>query len=226
MIGTVDAFIPLKGHSERVPGKNLRDFGGRPLFHVIVETLQRAQSVDRIFIDTDSDEISASATGLAGVEVLRRLPELEGDDVSVNLLIESFLERTDAEHIIQTHATNPLLMPATIDAAVARYFADESISSLFSVTRYQARFFSSAMEAINHDPTELLPTQQLDPLFMENSSFYIFARAGFGEAGRRITEHAAWYEVDPIEAVDIDEERDFALAHTLAMSLRAPDSSA
>lgn len=224
MNGPIDAFIPLKGHSSRVPGKNLRDFAGRPLFHVIVETLRRAKRVGMIYLDTDDEAIAESAASLWGVAVIRRRPDLVGDDVSVNLLIKSFLETYDGEHLIQTHATNPLLRSATIDAAVDRYTADDSISSLFAVTRHQARFYRRDLTAVNHDPSELLPTQDLDPLYMENSNFYIFSREGFSEHDRRITDHAAMFEVDPIEAVDIDEERDFAMAE--ALSLARPDPSA
>ncbi len=224
MNGPIDAFIPLKGHSSRVPGKNLREFAGRPLFHVIVETLRRAKRVGMIYLDTDDDAIAESAASLSSVAVIRRRPDLVGDEVSVNLLIKAFLETFDGEHLIQTHATNPLLRSASIDAAVNRYYADESISSLFAVTRHQARFYRGDMTAVNHDPSELLPTQNLDPLYMENSNFYIFSKDGFLEHDRRITDETAMFEVDPIEAVDIDEERDFAMAE--ALSLVRPDPSA
>ena len=133
----------------------------------------------------------------------------------MNLLIASFLDETGAEHVIQTHATNPLLRPDTIDRAAERYFTDDDLTSVFAVTRYQARFFTERLEAVNHDPTELLPTQQLPPLFMENSNFYIFSSRGFAVHGRRITERTSMYEIDPVEAIDIDEERDFALAESL-----------
>jgi CMP-N-acetylneuraminic acid synthetase len=208
----INALIPLKGHSARVPGKNLRDFGGRPLFHVIVQTLQRAQRVGTIYLDTDSDDIADSATGLTDVEVIRRKTHLVGDEVSVNLLIADFLADHDDEHLLQTHATNPLLTAATVDAAVDRYLSDPSLSSLFTVTRYQARFYFGDLRPINHDPTELLPTQDLEPLYMENSNLYLFSRKGFLENGRRITNKAAMMEMDPLEAVDIDEERDFDFA--------------
>lgn len=219
MTDRVDAFIPLKGHSERVPGKNLRDFAGRPLFHVVVETLQAAERVGTIYIDTDDDDIASSAAGLESVVVVRRRPELVGDEVSVNLLIKSFLESHDAAHVIQTHATNPLLRPETIDAAIDRYTTDPSISSLFAATRYQARFYRADMTPVNHNPEELLPTQMLSPLFMENSNFYIFSREGFLENDRRITDRTAMYDVDPMEAVDIDEERDFEMAVVMARVL-------
>ena len=215
----VNAFIPLKGHSARVPGKNLRDFNGRPLFHVIVETLQRADGVATVYIDTDSVDIAGSAALLEDVVVIERHPELVGDDVSVNLLIAAFLDTHDDAHLLQTHATNPLLQPITIDAAIDAYFADESISSLFAVTRYQARFYDGGLRPINHDPTELIPTQLLDPLYMENSNFYLFNREGFLEHRHRITAATRIFPVDPIEAIDIDEEKDFSLAAAVERAL-------
>jgi len=216
--GTVDAFIPLKGHSERVPGKNLRDFGGRPLFHTIVATLQQARKVGTIYIDTDDPHIAADAGMLDDVVVMRRRPDLIGDDVSVNLLIKAFLETHDCTNVIQTHATNPLLAAGTVDAGIDRYFSNASISSLFAVTRHQARFYRGDMTAINHDPSELLPTQDLAPIYMENSNFYIFSREGFFEHDRRVTDDTAMFEMDPMEAIDIDEERDFEMADTLLRS--------
>lgn len=214
----IDAFIPLKGHSERVPDKNMRDFGGRPLFHVIVATLQGAQRIGAVYIDTDSDEIALSAADLSGVTVIRRRPDLVGDDVSVNRLIASFLDGYEGEHLLQTHATNPLLRSETIDAAVEAYFEAPAITSLFAVTRHQARFYDNLMRPINHDPSELIPTQDLDPLYVENSNFYIFNRDAFFEHHRRVTDATRMYEVDPMEAIDIDDESDFALALALAQA--------
>lgn len=216
MTEPINAFIPVKGHSARVPGKNLRDFHGRPLFHVIVETLQRASRIGTIYLDTDSAEIAESAGALDDVVVIERQPELTGDEVSVNLLIEAFLNSHDDSHVLQTHATNPLLRPRTIDAAVEAYYRHEDVNSLFGVTRYQARFYDKDMTTINHDLKELLPTQDLAPLFMENSNLYIFSRGGFLEQNRRITNATKMFEIDPLEAIDIDDEADFEMASALA----------
>ena len=59
----IDIFIPLKGESQRVPGKNMRPFSGRPLFHTILATLEEAERVGNVFIDTDSDVIAESIPG-------------------------------------------------------------------------------------------------------------------------------------------------------------------
>jgi CMP-N-acetylneuraminic acid synthetase len=220
--GLIEAFIPLKGHSARVPGKNMRDFDGRPLFHVIVETLQQADRVGTIYIDTDSDEISSSASDLADVVVNRRRVDLAGDEVSVNRLIGAFFDEHSVEVVLQTHATNPLLRPETINAAIDTYLKDPLITSLFTVSRYQARFYDGDSRPINHDPAELIPTQDLKPLFMENSNLYIVSRQGFFEHDHRITSATRMFEIDPLEAVDIDEEADFVFAAAVHRARAAP----
>ena len=134
MSGTINAFIPLNAHSAGVPHKNLRDFDGRPLFHVIVEALRRAHQIGTIYIDTDRDEIAASASGLDDVLVIGRRPDLVGDGVSMNRLIEAFFGTHDDPDLLLTHATNPLLRSTTVDAAVAEYFDDSSIGSTFVAT--------------------------------------------------------------------------------------------
>ena len=215
----VDAFVPLKGHSARVPGKNLRMFGERPLFQVIVNTLQQASSVRTIYIDTDDDEIARRAEPLTDVVVLRRKSHLVGDDTSVNWLIKDWLvDHPEIELGLQTHATNPLLTPATIDAALESWQSDEKASSVFSVTLHQSRFYDRDLNPINHNPNELLKTQDLSPLLEENSNLYAFTREGFFENQTRITPDPMLWEMDPLEAIDIDEEHDFLLAEMVAGS--------
>jgi CMP-N-acetylneuraminic acid synthetase len=212
----IDIFIPLKGASERVPGKNMRPFGGRPLFYTILDTLAAAENVGNVYIDTDSDVIADSASEFPEVTVIRRKDELLGHEISVNWLIRDFLvDHPDIKHLGQTHCTNPLLSADTIDAAVNAYFADDASTSLFTVTRIQARLYDKDLTAINHSPDELLPTQQLDPIYLENSNLYLFERDAFFAAGARITSRPMMWEMNPYEAVDIDEEQDFRMAEAL-----------
>jgi len=216
----IDIFIPLKGASQRVPGKNMRPFGGRPLFHKILKTLESAERVDGIYIDTDSEVIAESAEAFDSVTVIKRKEELLGHDISVNWLIKDFLvDHPDIAHLGQTHCTNPLLSAATIDAAVGAYFDDEESTSLFTVTRIQARLYDASIKALNHNPDELLPTQDLDPIYLENSNLYLFERKAFFDEDARITSKPMMWEMDPYEAVDIDEEKDFRMAEALHRSM-------
>lgn len=224
-ISPVTALIPLKAHSERVPGKNVRLFCGRPLFHWILESLRESSHVTQTLIDTDSEEIARDAAANFDVRVLMRPAELCGDMVGITPLIDYDISKVEGEFFLQTHSCNPLLSPATIDAAIERFFASPEADSLFSVTPLQKRFYWLDGRPVNHDPTNMLRTQDLDPIFEENSNIYIFSRRSFADNNHRIGARPVMFPMDAIEATDIDTEADFRLAESVAMSREAQGSS-
>ncbi len=61
----VTALVPMKANSERVKNKNIRLFCGKPLYHHILQTLDKTYAIDEIIINTDSDQIAAEAPGLS-----------------------------------------------------------------------------------------------------------------------------------------------------------------
>ncbi|MCP4148595.1 MAG: acylneuraminate cytidylyltransferase family protein, partial [bacterium] len=135
-MNTFNALIPIKEHSERVPGKNFRNFGGEPLFRVIVKKLLRSTTISRVYIDTDSEKVAEGIRELGPeIEIIWRPEELRGDDVSVNKIIAYDLSQIQGEYFLQTHCTNPLLETATIDKAVEYYIQNMNrYDSIFSVT--------------------------------------------------------------------------------------------
>nr|ADI18714.1 cmp-n-acetylneuraminic acid synthetase [uncultured Rhizobiales bacterium HF4000_32B18] len=217
----VIAIVPMKGHSARVPKKNLKPMCGRPLYHWITRTLLAADGVDRVVIETDADEIEADvAASFPQIEVLRRPVHLHGDDVPMNAVLDDAMRQLEARLetgavFLQSHSTNPLLKSATVAAALARYLAPGDHDSLFAVTRWQTRFFWADGRPVNHNPDELLPTQDLPPLYEENSNLYVFTRESFDKRGHRIGTAPKMYEMEYIEAVDIDEIQHFDLAEAL-----------
>lgn len=220
MMQKVTALVPMKGHSERVPNKNMRDFGGSPLYHVIMATLDKSKYIDRVIINTDSEVIAADAIKhWKKVKINWRPEELRGDFVSMNDVINYDVDHElGCDVFMQTHSTNPLLQPETLDAAIEHYFKNvgASCDSVFGVTRFQSRFYWADGHAINHNPAELIRTQDLPPIFEENSNFYIFSRSSFKAAGnKRIGLHPAMFAVNKLEAIDIDDPEDFALALAL-----------
>lgn len=212
------ALLPMKGHSERVPNKNMRQFAGRPLYHQVAKTLQESFLVGSILINTDSELIAEDATQhFSKVKIIWRPEKLRGDFVPMNDIIGYDLSVSGGEHFLQTHSTNPLLTGKTIEAAIKKYFSSfGDFDSLFAVTRLQTRLYWESGEPVNHDPAELLRTQDLPPLFEENSNFYIFSKESFTAAGKkRIGLKPAMFAMDKLEAVDIDEPADFELAEVL-----------
>jgi CMP-N-acetylneuraminic acid synthetase len=213
----VVALVPMRHDSERVPGKNRRLLGGVPLYHHILRTLEAAQSVERIVVDSDSSEIAAAlARDFPQVEFLPRPAELFGGDVPMNEIILHDLTVVEGDFFLQTHSTNPFLRTASVDAAVAAFEAAyPEHDSLFSVTRIQRRLWSGAGEPVNHDPAMLLPTQELPPLFEENSCLYLFAREVMESRRNRVGERPLLWELEPREAFDIDVESEFEFAELL-----------
>lgn len=214
----ITALLPMKGHSERVPNKNMRLFNGRPLYHCVAEVLESACNVSSFVINTDSLIIAEDALKhFSKVRIVERPSELCGDFVPMNDIICYDLSVSTGEYFLQTHSTNPLLSVDTLDRAIEEYFAGiASYDSLFSVTRLQTRLYWQSGEPVNHNPQELLRTQDLPPVFEENSNFYFFSKESFAAAGnKRIGLNPKMFEINKLEAVDIDEEEDFRLAELL-----------
>lgn len=208
--------VPMKAHSERVPDKNIRDFDGEPLFHWILDTLTRSRHVDEVLVDTDSEVIAEQAPRRFDTVTIEVRPEeIRGDFVSMNRVLMHDVQQVEADYFLQTHATSPLLTAETVDAAVEAFLNSEEHDSLFTVTRLQTRLYDAEGEAINHDPGELLRTQDLPPVYEENSALYLFDADTLRERENRIGHEPMMYPIDPVEAHDIDEELDFRIAEFL-----------
>jgi CMP-N-acetylneuraminic acid synthetase len=211
------ALVPMRHHSQRVPQKNYRELAGKPLFHYIIETLQACPQIDQIVVNTDSRPIQDDlARNFKDVIVLVRPPELCADDVSMNKILLYDTQHVEADLYLQTHSTNPLLKAATISKAIQSFTGQtEGYDSLFSVTRIKTRLWDEDTQPINHDPNVLLQTQDLPPIFEENSCIYIFTAEKLQARNNRIGEKPMMFETPVEEALDIDEEIDFLIADLL-----------
>ena len=207
----------MRHHSQRVPGKNYRLLAGRPLFHHIVETLLAVPEVQQVVVDTDSlPVIEGLRLDFPQVEVINRPAHLRADDVPMNDILIYDTGQVNADFYLQTHSTNPLLKAETISRAIQLLITDyPSHDSLFSVTRLQTRLYDQHGRAINHDPTVLIQTQELPPVYEENSCLYIFTRENLLRRHHRIGDKPLMFEIDAEEAWDIDEELDFTITDFL-----------
>ena len=216
------AFLPLKHHSERVAGKNFRLLGGVPLYQWVIDSLSNCELITDIIIDTDSSDIDLwKLNGFGKVQIKKRSPDLIGDFVSMNLLLNDFLKDAKTETMLMTHITNPFISDVTFTGAINQYFLSvrSGFDSLFSVNRIQNRFYDINGEPINHKLSELARTQDLDPLFMENSCIYVFSRDSFYQNNQnRIGRKPFMYESPVSESIDIDNETDWKLAEIISKS--------
>jgi len=211
------ALVPMRHHSQRVPGKNYRLLAGRPLFHHIVETLLAVSEIQHVVVDTDSLPVMDGLRQyFPQIVIIDRPAHLRADDVPMNDILIHDTGQVNADFYLQTHSTNPLLRAETISRAIQLLITNyPNHDSLFSVTRLQTRLYLQDGRAINHDPAVLIQTQDLPPVYEENSCLYIFTRENLIRRHHRIGETPLMFEIDTEESWDIDEELDFAITDFL-----------
>jgi CMP-N-acetylneuraminic acid synthetase len=224
---TVVALLPMKANSERVKGKNFRPLVGKPLFQWILDALLANKEIDQIVINTDAKSILLE-NGLVEsdrIVIRERKPELCGDLVSMNLILADDIASIPADTYLMTHTTNPLITSTSISDALQQYHNNiDNYDSLFSVNKIQTRFYHEDMTPVNHDPDNLLRTQDLEPWFEENSCLFIFSAASFSLTKARIGQKPMMYITPALESIDIDEPDDWEMASALAERIVAKEN--
>ena len=213
----IAALVPMRHDSQRVPGKNYRMLAGRPLYSYILETLLACPEISTVVVDTDSPVIQKGVRQhYPTVQVLDRPEHLRSGEVPMNEVLLHDTSLVEAEFYLQTHSTNPLLRHETISRAIQAITSQyPTFDSLFSVTRLQTRLWDALGRAVNHNPAILLRTQDLPPIYEENSCLYIFTRHTLLQRRNRLGERPLMFEIDLSEAWDIDEEIDFLITDLL-----------
>jgi CMP-N-acetylneuraminic acid synthetase len=214
------AIVPIKHNSTRVPGKNYRLMNGKPLFYYIIDTLYNCQSIDKIIIDTNSPIIKLDVSKYFNMDkiIIYDRPQhlCHGDTPTNDLLINIITElNLDADYYLQTHVTNPLLKTETIENSINKFINQNECDTLFSVKTHYTRLYDKNGHDMNHNRFKLIPTQNLDPIYEENSCIYIFSKKSLLQHNSRISNTPILYEMSTIESQDIDWEEDFILTEIL-----------
>lgn len=219
--GRTVALLPMKAHSARVKAKNFRDLAGKPLYAWILDTLLSIDQIDQIIINTDARDILEKSGLIEGRKVMirDRKSEICGDFVSMNLVLADDIANVEADTYLMTHTTNPLLSAGTIGRALRAYqnaLAIGEADSLFTVNKIQTRIYRKDGSAVNHDPDNLIRTQDLEPWYEENSSLYLFNRESFARTHARIGSKPIMFETPTLESVDIDDASGWFIAESMA----------
>jgi CMP-N-acetylneuraminic acid synthetase len=221
MTARVVALVPMRHASERVPGKNYRCLGEKPLYRHILDTLLTCPLISEVVVDTDSPVIAEGLSkDLPEVRLIERPQHLRAADIPMNDVLLHDLSLVEADFYLQTHSTNPFLKAETIERAI-RVFLESlpRYDSLFSVTAIQTRLWDGLVRPINHNPAILLRTQDLAPVYEENSNLYLFSAKTLRVRHNRIGERPLLFEIDRAEAWDIDNELEFRIAEFLCAEM-------
>ncbi len=210
----VVAFVPIRLNSQRVEGKNLRSLGGEPLLCHILRTLCRVEAIDEVYVYCSDEAVRPYLP--EGVRFLHRSPQLDRNETLGREIYDAFTAEVDADIYVLAHATSPFIRPETIAAALHKV-TGEGYDSAFSAERLQT-FAWFKGEPLNYSLDTIPRTQEIEPVFVETSAFFIFRREVWCGLHQRIGRRPYTAVVDRIEGIDIDYPEDFALAEVIARS--------
>jgi CMP-N-acetylneuraminic acid synthetase len=213
-------FIPIKQNSERVPAKNFRRVGGIPLYQAIIAKAVESGCFDRVFVDTNSEEVAAFAQ-LNGAAHIPRKPELALASANGNDLLNYHAEiEPGFDHYFQLFATAPLLKIDSIRGVVSALVESGKHDSVFTTIEHRGFFWRAGMP-ISYQPNLLPRSQDLLPIIEEPTALYGITRASLLKYRSRIGANPAMFPVSRLEAIDLNTEEDFTYLEWLVTTGRA-----
>jgi CMP-N,N'-diacetyllegionaminic acid synthase len=118
------AIIPARGGSKRLPKKNIKELGGKPLIAYSIEHAQKSQHINRVVVSTDDPEIAEVAKKYGAEVPFLRPSELAQDDTSDLPVFQHALvwlrdnEGYEPDVVVQLRPTSPLRKVEDVDKAI------------------------------------------------------------------------------------------------------------
>lgn len=209
----VVAFATIKMNSQRVPHKNILPIGSKPLCYHILETAKKVNAIDEVYVYCSDDNITQYIPN--DVTFLKRDVRLDGDAILAKDTYTAFINDVpDADYYIALCTTSPFTKVETLENALNEVLSGR-YDSAFTAEKHQT-FAWYKGEPINYDPACVPRTQDMQPVYIETSAFFIFSKELWKKDGRRIGFNPYIATVDSIEAVDIDTWDDYNFAQIIA----------
>lgn len=201
--------VPMKLNNRRLPQKNTKSFtNGKPLCTYILSTLLSIEQIDEVYVYCSNPQIKEYLP--SGVKYLQRSECLDQDSTKMNEVLAAFAKEVQADIYVMTHTTAPFISKESIEKGIAAVTSGK-YDSAFAVEKIQDFIWKDG-RPFNYELDAIPRTQDLPALYKETSGFYIYRDRVITEMNRRIGDNPYLVEVGEIEAIDIDEQEDFALA--------------
>jgi len=193
------AIIPARGGSQRIPGKNIRDFMGKPIIAYSIEAARKSGLFDHIIVSTDSPEISAVARAYRA-QVLKRPDHLAGDHPGTQEVMQHALEVLDSGD----HPIKPDLACCIYPCAPMLDHRDLKLAELMLKSPEL------------HRPWYVVPVAEW---LQDPGQFYFGAAHAFRNGSPLISDRTRMIQIDPRRAIDVNTEDDWVKAETMYKDL-------
>ncbi|RJO66151.1 MAG: acylneuraminate cytidylyltransferase family protein [Myxococcales bacterium] len=215
------AFVHAKGASERVPNKNLRPLGDRPLFCHAISNARASALVTDVVIDSDSDEILRIGESFGAVPLKRQKELATNATTGDELAYWQASNYPGSSIVLQVIPTSPFIRPSSIDGAI-QLLLERRVDTVVGVFREPLYLWIDGKPAY-FGPDDRIPnSSQLPPVIYETTGLYVNRTEFVLNQKRRISrESCAPYYLSRLESVDINYPEDFELAELLWHGLHA-----
>lgn len=206
----VVAMIPIKLNNQRLPGKNIKRLGDKRLCQYLFETVRKVENIDEVYVFCS--DLSIKQYMPNEIKFLKRSNELDADTIRSKDIIQKFIEVIDADIYALMHVTQPFIKVETIRNAIDKV-KKEGYDSAFAA-RPIKEFAWYNGKPINYKLTDVVRTQELEPVYIEGELF-VFEKNVFVESGCRIGDKPWIQPISWKESVCIDEMEDFEMAEAI-----------
>ncbi len=207
----IKAIMPIKLNNERLPGKNTKLLGDKPLIQYQLEALKESRVFDSVSVFCSSDDVVPFLVD--GVDFVKRDEKLDLPTSNFNQIFSSFIDLVDADIYVYAHATAPFITVETIKECVNAVLSGK-YDSAFCAVKIQDYLWQDN-RPINFDATNLPRSQDLKPIYRETSGIYVIPKETYLKTGRRIGNNPYIKEVSFKESIDINNPEDFDLAQAV-----------
>ncbi len=219
----VYAFVPAKAASERIENKNTRILSGERLYVKALKTLLSCKEIDKVFLDTESEEMYNLVDYLP-IEHMKRNPELANNSTDGHqLFLNEVNSYPDADIYVQLLCTSPFIKPDTIDSAIRILKNNKVYDSAILMQKNKFYFWkdNKPVYDINHIPN----SKDLDETLMESMGLYISTRESALMTKRRYGNNPYMIFGELEETVDINNNEDLSFAQTFAIGKKQQENA-
>jgi len=221
------AYMPLRGGSKSIPGKNIRPLAGIPLFAWSLQSAIDSDCFDEIWVGTDDTAIRAAVKARFAdqVRLFERSAETCTDEASTESAMLEFAREVAFDVICLVQATSPMTLAA--DFALAReQFLTHNADSLLTATRTKRFFWTPTGEPLNYHPATRPRRQDFAGSLVENGAFYFTRREILEQERCRLGGTINVFEMPAESVLEIDEPEDWERAEALLEQRQTNDAAA
>ena len=220
----ITAFIPARGGSKGIFGKNIKEFAGKPLIVHSIEYALNCSQIDEVVVSTDDDKIIKIARK-AGARIVNRPTELSTDSATTESAIHHFVNKFNKKPdiLVLLQPTSPYRPKGSLENAIS-HFTENGFDSLLSIIPTHRFFWRVKDDQTTYAEYDYLnrphrqDLKQEDVRYMENGSLYIFTRRHFDKTGNRLGGKIGYVEWPEEYSLEIDTPLDFDILEKLFLS--------